>query len=152
MRFVAAALILCSCTLEKLDPGTVGMGLARLSVRDAAVITAILANDATCGFASPTVLAAGEVHGNVGETGTVTWKVEKCVLDLGELHTVDTDCNGVETKVGGKVTVTATRTIEGELTGNPHNPVVPLKPDAVVVTHEAVSEGFVAQQSSSDSW
>lgn len=152
MRAPAIALValgLFGC--ERLAPESVGMGVARGTVRNAAAITAILAEDKTCGFQSPQVLSSAVVSGVKGQVGTVTWAVDSCLLDLGELHAFATDCRGVETRVAGKVTVRATKTVEGILTGNPNNPVVPVRPDAARVTHEAQLGGFTVQRSNSDS-
>lgn len=142
------AVVLWGC--ERLAPDSVGMGVARLTVRNAAAITSVLAEDKTCGFGSAQVLAGAKVSGATGQLGSVTWTVDSCLLDLGPLHAVSKDCRGVETRLGGKVTVKATKTVEGILTGNPNNPVVPVKPDAARVTHEAQLEGFTVERSDSN--
>lgn len=56
MRALALAAVgtaLWGCQPERLNPGAVAMGLARLGVRNAAVLTSLLTEDVRCGFASP---------------------------------------------------------------------------------------------------
>lgn len=136
---------------ERLDPPAVGIGVARLSVRNAAVLTAIAGEDTTCGFKSAAVLASARVDGQAGGEGAVTWTVENCTLDLGELHVLATDCRGVETSVGGKVTISGTRTVEGVLTGDPASPVVPNKSKAVTIRQTVDATNFAVKRSDSTS-
>ncbi len=139
------------CQLEKLDKAKVGNGVARLAVRNAAVLTAVLAEDSRCGFKSEAAVQSAKVEGVTGQPGKVTWTVSDCTLDLGpEWKLLSTDCTNVEVKARGAVTVSATRTVEGILTGSAANPVVPLKPDATVVTHTATLSGFTSSKSDSD--
>lgn len=139
------------CQLEKLNKKAVGNGVARLTIRDAAVLTAVLAEDSSCGFKSQAALQSAKVEGTTGQLGKVTWTVTGCTLDFGaEWKLLSTDCQGTEIKARGAATVSATRTVEGILTGSPANPVVPLKPDATNVTHTATLNGFAASKSDSD--
>ncbi|MEW5854775.1 MAG: hypothetical protein AB2A00_38720 [Myxococcota bacterium] len=141
---------LMACPPERLFPDRVGMGVARLSVRNAGNVVAILQADTTCGFASPAVLAGVRTSGELGGEGTATWTVQNCRLDLGEPHVVKTDCNGVETHAGGAVTVSATKTLTGLLTGNPENPVIPTSAEAARFDVQATFEGFVVRSSDSN--
>lgn len=122
-----------ACQLERMFPDKVAGGVARLSFRNAAVLTSLVSADTTCGFASEAVLASPKQSGEIGSVGTLTWTVADCELDLGALHVVKTDCEGVETSAAGKVTVSGTREVRGLLTGNPSSPIVPEGPDAVTV-------------------
>ncbi len=138
------------CVPERLFPDRVAIGVARLSVRNAGNLVALTEADTACGFAAPAVKAAGVAQGAVGGLGSMTFTVSGCVLDLGDLHEVDQDCNGVKTLVGGRVVVSGTKTIEGIITGNPANPVVPSAADAVTFTLEAEPQDFLVTSSDSE--
>jgi hypothetical protein len=140
---------LAGCQLERLFPEEVGAGAARLTVLNAGALAKALDDDTGCGFSSPSGKASYVVDGEVGQTGTVTWRIERCVLDFGEPHVVLTDCNGVERSIGGRATVTGTRTVRGVITGNPDTPVVPLSADAAHMNFTADVVDFVVSQSSS---
>ncbi|MBL8949519.1 MAG: hypothetical protein JNK82_01995 [Myxococcaceae bacterium] len=145
------AVLSVGCQLEKLNKKAVGNAVARLAVRDAAVLTAVLAEESTCGFKSSEVLQGVKLEGATGQAGRATWTVSDCTIDFGpEWKLISTDCSGVEIKVRGAVTLSATRTVEGILTGSAANPIVPLKPDATVVTHTATLRGYAAGRSDSD--
>ncbi len=148
--FAVAVLFAAGCQLERLNPGAVGQGVARLTVRNAAVITAVLAEDSTCGFKSKAALESAKVQGTTGQLGTVTWTVTDCTIDFGaQLEALSKDCSGVETSAGGKVVVSATRVVEGMLTGSSVNPVIPNRPDATTVTHTATLTDFVSARTDS---
>src|SRR5688500_9262123 len=65
-----------ACQLERMFPEKVAAGVARLSFRNAAVLTSLVSADATCGFASEAVLASAKITGEVGSVGALTWTVE----------------------------------------------------------------------------
>ncbi len=134
--------LMCLVSCARMYPDKVAMGVARLSVRDAAVLTALINADTTCGFASPGVLSQPQINESAG---TVQWTVKDCRLSFGGLREVAKDCGGVATRVGGAVVVSATRTITGTLTGNTANPVVPMGPDAVVISITAKPEDFIVR-------
>jgi hypothetical protein len=122
------------CQLERFFPQDVGKGAARLTVRNAAKLITIVDADTRCGFSSERVKQAYRQDGELGSLGTVTWSVENCEIDFGdELVLIGEDCNGEQTRVRGKLKVSATRTIEGLLTGNPEQPAIPQSPDAVSI-------------------
>ena len=129
------------CELEQLFPKDVGNGAARLTVRNAVKMVALLNADASCGFASDAVNAGYTSDGDLGAEGTVTWKVDGCTLDFGDKlipgGDPSEDCNGEKTTVSGKLVVSATRTVKGLLTGNRAQPVIPQSPDAVTITISA---------------
>ncbi len=121
------------CQMERFFPEDVAAGVARLSFRNAAIVTSLISDDARCGFASEAVLGSAKLSGEIGSIGTLTWTVRDCELDLGELHVVKTDCSDVETSVAGSLTVSGTREVRGVLTGNPSSPIIPEGPDAVTI-------------------
>src|SRR5688500_18926183 len=95
-RAMVAALLtmsLASCQLERFFPDDVGGGAARLTVRNAVKLISFIDEDAACGMASERVKYGYRQAGETGETGTVTWTTEDCVLDFGEeLAPIDQDC------------------------------------------------------------
>ena len=127
------------------------MGVARLLVRNTGAVATLINKDATCGFASPSVLAAAEITGTVGGHGTVTLTATNCTLDLGGGTTVTgPDCNGTTVTAQGKITVSAKREITGTLTGHAASPVVPDSQDATTLTiTQVVFTDFKVTNSSS---
>lgn len=148
-----ATLTACSLDFqaERMFPERVGLGVARLSVRNAAAVLSLVTRDETCGFASSAVLENPVAEGELGADGSLTWTVEQCAIELPEPVEVSTDCHGVRTEARGRVTVMATRTVRGLLTGNPKNPIIPSDPDAVEVWINVVPEEFVVRTSASSS-
>lgn len=145
----SAALVAWSCTPERLVPAQVAMGAARLSVRNAANIVSLIEKDTVCGFSSSVVKNAPELTARVGDVGEATFRVDGCVLDLGQPHEVSVDCNRDKTLVGGRVVVSAKKVMRGHLTGNVDTPVVPDGPDAVRFEVTARGEGFQVLSSAS---
>lgn len=134
MAILVASLLAGGCEIERFFPNDVGNGAGRLMVRNSAVLVGLISDDKTCGFANDAVLQAYRQDGELGSLGTVTWSVQDCTLDFGpKLLDQGTDCNGEVKSVSGKVVVTATRVVQGILTGNPEQPVIPQSPDAVTI-------------------
>ena len=114
---------------------------ARLSVRALARLASILDSDASCGFSSAAVLDGATVTGPVGTFGTATLRVDRCVIDLPPGTVVKQDCVGVQTLVGGRAVVSATKAITGRLTGDRLTPAVPVSDapaEIEVQVHELV--------------
>jgi hypothetical protein len=134
-------------------PGQVGAGVASLTVRNVGAVASLVNADDSCGFASSSVLSTPTVSGSPGTEGTVTFTVEDCVIDLGDsLVDVSEDCEGNKTQASGKITVSATRAIGGQITGDPTRPVIPGGPDAVTITFSEVTfENFRVEKSNSTS-
>lgn len=132
-------------------PQQVAEGVAALSVRQAGAVLLAVENDTQCGFSSPDVLAAPEVDGPLGDTGSATWSVEDCVIDVGpEPLTVSSDCNGVEMQISGRVTISARKTLVGRVTGDANTPVIPeFAGAATIEITDAVFEDFVVYDTSS---
>jgi hypothetical protein len=151
---VGAGALASGCQLEKMFPGDVGAGAARLTVRNAAILTKLLSDDTGCGFASEAVRANATIEGDVGSIGRVTFTASDCVLDLGSAdgkgHDVGADCNDVERHAFGKVTVDGTKVVEGVITGNAESPVIPLTADAATISWQAQVENFKVVLSSAD--
>lgn len=120
------------CQCEKLAPDRVAMGVARLSVRNLGTALSLIAKDTRCGFSSEATIASATFSGPAGSEGTMTARIEDCVLDLGpKLQAISKDCSGVETRATGKVTISGTQTIVGHITGDSKTPMVPSGPEAV---------------------
>ncbi|HEY4220151.1 MAG TPA: hypothetical protein VGO62_02395, partial [Myxococcota bacterium] len=135
-----------ACEVEKFFPKDVGDGAARLTVRNAAVLISVLNADSKCGFASNAVNSSYTTLGDVGSPGSATWTVTDCTIDFGDkpvpAGAPSTDCNGEKTTVAGSVNVSATKTVQGILSGNPDNPVIPQSPDAVTLKLSADFTNF----------
>ncbi|OGQ18252.1 MAG: hypothetical protein A2138_03185 [Deltaproteobacteria bacterium RBG_16_71_12] len=132
-------------------PQTVGEGVARLTVRNVGAMVSLVSANADCGFASTAVAGAPVIDGAVGSEGTVTWTVTDCAIDLGEESTISEDCTGGTVTGSGKVTLSATKTVAGILTGDDENPVVPGGPDAATISITAATfEDFRVVNSKSD--
>ncbi|MBN2361123.1 MAG: hypothetical protein JXR83_16830 [Deltaproteobacteria bacterium] len=129
-------------------PDRVAMGVAQLTVRDVGAVLTILNNDQSCGFASPAVLDHPTFTGEQGSLGAATWTVSDCAIDLGGEHEIATDCLGVATLASGKITVSATRTVSGVLTGKTDSPVIPIGKAAVgLAITEASFDHFTVARS-----
>ncbi len=140
-----------ACQLERLFPEDVGGGAARLTVRNAAILTKLIDDDVGCGFDAPLIKNNPTIVGEVGQVGVVTWSIEGCVIDFGPLsseespadgHDVGDDCNGTRRRAFGKVTVSGKKIVEGVLTGDADKPVIPLRNDAAVIGYQADVEDF----------
>lgn len=137
-----------SCQLERLFPKDVANGAARLTVLNAGVLAKLIQDDTGCGFSSEAGITTYTVEGETGGIGVVSWTIDDCVIDFGKPRVISTDCNDVTRTVGGKVTVSARRTVKGVLTGDPSTPVVPLTNDAATMHYVAELDGFSVLQSS----
>jgi hypothetical protein len=116
----------------------VAQGVARLTVRNLGAIVEAINEDARCGFASDTVKNNPAPSGPPGGEGHAIWTVTDCTLDFDAAPFVSEDCNGAVTSATGRVTVSATRKVEGLLTGG-EDPIVPAGPDAVTIELSEVS-------------
>lgn len=151
-RFKNASLSLCgllvglsllsSCAIERLAPDAVGAAVGRLSMRNVAILLAAINDNAHCGLGSEQALGNAVVVGEVGRIGTYTVHIENCEIDFPEVTGVTESCQGEVNAVVGKAVVTATQTVEGLITGDPSNPVVPIAPDAAKVSVSARFGGF----------
>jgi len=124
LLLVGALSALAGCA-QLCAPDRVAMGVAQLTVRDVGAILTILNGDQNCGFASAGVLDNPTITGDLGSLGAATWTVKDCAIDLGGEHEIAKDCLGASTLAGGKLTVSATRTVSGVLTGKADTPVIP---------------------------
>lgn len=143
----AAVLAFASCQVERAFPDQVASGAGRLTIRNTATVVSLINGDDRCGFSATEVQDAGEYIGEIGEVGTYRTRVDACEIDLGELHVAATDCNGVERSVGGKITVSGVRDIDGALTGSPAKPVIPVDPSSVHLSLEVTFDDFVVEMS-----
>lgn len=128
----------------------VAMGIARLSSRHAAALLAAVDADARCGFQSATAKASVKVTGQPGDDGEATWSVSDCALTFEPEQKLDTDCSGSELWIGGRVFVTATRTVKGVVTSDVDQPLAPDAADAAKVQLNVRFERFSVRESSSD--
>jgi hypothetical protein len=147
-----ALLFLCTAACEKCAPGQVGQGLARLTVRNVGAITTAINDDTACGFESEAAKNSWVASGPSGEIGEVVWRVENCEVKFDSDSPAEkTNCNGVLSTTSGTIKVTATRTIQGYITGDRINPVIPAGPTAVSIHLEnAEFENFKVTAADSD--
>lgn len=122
-----------SFTCAGLGP-VLAQGAARLSVLTLGSVAFALEADTRCGFSSDSILDAVQLSAPVGQLGEATFKIEACTLEFPADTVLKTACDGVTTLVGGKLTVKATKTMRGRLTGDRAQPVVPMD-DAPVTFH-----------------
>ena len=105
--------------------GDVASGIARLTLRNMAAVVSIISKDTQCGFESEAVLDNPRIEGEVGGHGVVTWTTTECRLDLGDYTEVTHNCIDRIISAKGVITVTAEKIIEGRITGDPDQPVIP---------------------------
>jgi len=153
LSFFALTTVAVATGCPQCAPGEVGAGVASLTVRNVGAVASLVNADDDCGFASTAVLSNPTIDGAPGTEGTVTFTVEDCEIDLGsDLVEISEDCEGNTTSASGKITVSATRAIGGQITGNPAQPVIPGGPDAVTITLSSVTfESFRVEKSNSTS-
>jgi hypothetical protein len=143
------ALFLPACA--KCRPDLVAGGVARLTVANLGMVTDALNADESCGFSSAEVKAKRKESSSPGAMGRVEWTVHNCTLDLDRKPRSMKDCKDVVTTAHGKVGVSAKRTIEGLLTGDPEAPVIPGGPDAVTIELSSVRfDNFFAEREGLD--
>lgn len=94
-RYLTLALFFTACQVESCKSQDVGIGVARLTVRNAGAVTKLIDRDARCGFASEAVLANPKLEGTSGSLGTATWTVSNCELRFDEPTTALSTCGGV---------------------------------------------------------
>jgi hypothetical protein len=142
----AFVLFLLTASCAKCAPELVAQGASRLTIRTFGAVVELVNNDERCGFKSERVLNSVKL-----EDGRAIYTVENCTINVAQTPSVSTDCSGTTTTVQGKVIVSATRTVEGALTGDPSNPVVPEHPDAVrIEIQDAVLKNFLVESDAID--
>jgi hypothetical protein len=119
--------------------------LARLAVTNAGLLVGALLDDTDCGLSSAAVRDAVVITGRTGEPGTARFSVRRCVIDFDARPFSETDCEQRRAKLTGRVTVTATMTVSGVLTGDPRQPVLARAPDATRIAVTADVERLAGQ-------
>jgi hypothetical protein len=114
-------------------------GASRLTIRSLGAIAKITEKNTTCGFSSNAALQAATLSGPAGTNGDADFRVENCTIDLPQGTVLQTDCQGVETLVSGRFTVTATKKLSGRLSGDIAQPVVPNNDMPAVINFERVT-------------
>jgi hypothetical protein len=113
-------------------------GAARLTIRNLGAISYITEKNTTCGFSSNAVLSNAQLSAPVGEQGEARFRVEGCKIDLAPGTVIKESCTGQKTVVSGSFTITANKTMNGRLTGNLTQPVVPMTDSPVQFEIERV--------------
>lgn len=115
-------------------PGKVSTGVGRLTMRNLGTLVEIINADTKCGFESEVAKDNLQISAPIGSMGTGTWRIDDCLIELPASDPyVSEDCNGVQTRAWGVVSVTAERKISGVLSGDDENPVIPGGPDNVTI-------------------
>lgn len=97
-----------------------------------ATVGRLIEADVQCGFSTPSVVANVQVTGAVGSpSGQGVFTISACTLELSQPTVVATDCFGNETWVQGRVSVSGTKTVDGWITGDASEPVLPASRDGV---------------------
>jgi hypothetical protein len=152
-----AILALLSAGLVATAPGCSGvalmaagedvrLGVARLTVSNAGAIASRINSDPTCGFASEAAMATATVQGEPGEQGSITMTAE-CDWDWNPATEISSgNCLGEGGQVaGGRLSVRATQTRFGLVTGEEDAPIIPAGSESVVIDIEVAYEDFVVQ-------
>lgn len=139
LAFAAVSAVSTSSCLSACFGSTIGEGAARLSVRQAGALTALVNADSTCGFASDAARASEVVEGEPGGPGRSIIAVRGCAIDVVDFAIEG--CTG-STFVTGKLVVDAVRTLEGTVTGRSEAPILPAGPDAVAIDVSARVESL----------
>jgi hypothetical protein len=108
-----------------------GTAAARLIVKNFATATSMVNGNTTCGFSAMSVLGAGVLTGTPGQMGNIVWTANACAVGpLPANTTISTNCLGTQTKASGTVTATATKTVNGVVTGMANPPILPVTRNA----------------------
>ena len=130
----SSSLMLCFVLACADDPknSEVAEDLSRLTVLSAASMASSILEDDNCGFSNQAVKDAAIVEGKRGENGKIVYTIENCVLDYGESASLSeiSDCNKETTRIDGRLQVTASLEIEGIVTGDSENPILPTSSEA----------------------
>lgn len=132
--FLAICLLLSlsgGCRLEKLFPGKVADGAARLTLINMAGLLAGLAADKKCGFKDPKIRYSKNLDkkqpSKIYQTGMVSWETRpNCELNFPEPTILSSDCLDDGVVVQGKVTIEwAKQSRWGVMTDADYQPVIP---------------------------
>ncbi len=111
-----------------------GDPIARLSVATLGAVGRLVQGNTDCGFAAEQTLADMTVENLGAGRGRAVWEVSGCTLAFPKDTIVGTDCADVDTTAEGRVTVDATLSLEGLVTDNPAQPIIPLDDTPVTLT------------------
>jgi hypothetical protein len=135
--------------------GILAQNVGRLSVVGFARIVNELDDNAVCGFENMSVKEKAQLDGTIGGQGTATFAVNNCAIEFPPDTVIDTDCLGKQSLAGGRVIVSARKTIRGRLTGDTYgDPAVPLTdtPATVEVTEMRFENFTITEDGDSIQW
>lgn len=96
-----------------------------------------------CGFAADSVVQQVVLsEQNPGAKGYAMFQVNNCVLDFASPSPVHQDCNGQLEYLQGRATVSASLRVDGWLTADPHEPVLPDSDLASLMDLDIQGEGL----------
>lgn len=123
-----------------------GDGAARFGVAVLGGIAEMINNDTMCGFENAAVKASAQKTGTLGRPGGAALftagATAPCRFTWSTPTEIDSDCNGKKTMVQGTVTVRATKRLEGWLSGDENEPIVPETRDPVSIELELELQDF----------
>jgi hypothetical protein len=128
------------CSFEK----PLAQGAAQLTAQTLGTLADMIESDTSCGFSSPSVLAVVQTSGNLGDPGgSATFTISQaCKLSFPMKVAEKTDCNQKATYVQGTALVTGTKTIKGDVSGDPNQPIVPTTRDPAALQITATFTDF----------
>jgi hypothetical protein len=130
-----------SCDLRPM----LGQNAARGLVSLIGVATAVLEGHPGCGFASDAANATAEQEGTPGGMGSLTFNTldAPCLLNFTDETELSPNCLGARSVVQGSVTARTEKIIDGFLTGDANNPIVPMSRESTSFIHEELDfQGF----------
>jgi hypothetical protein len=119
-------------------------GAAQLTIRALGTIAELIENDTRCGFSNNAVIAGVEITGALGDRGgsAVFTIGAPCELSFSMPAEAESDCNGLTTMVRGTARVRGTKRIEGFVSGDPAQPIVPTSRDPATLALETTFTDF----------
>jgi hypothetical protein len=116
---------------------------SRVAILALGNIGQLVNTEASCGFESTAVKQAVQSAGTVGDPGgSATFQMSSCQLQWPEGTSAGTDCNGKTTTVRGSARITGTKRLDGWLTGDVNEPIIPTTRDAVAIVLDIELQDF----------
>ncbi len=135
-------LLLGACPLEKLFPGKVADGIARLTVANLGLMIIGIKQqthlDPKCNLLSTQPLPDFQKTANNNERGQAHWEFKNCIFDFGNSTVILDDHQKIIGELSGKVTVSGQKRIYGYLTNHNEFPIIPEGEDSFHISFSNV--------------
>lgn len=147
--------LLSSCSIERLFPGKVANGLARLTVANLGLMLAGIKQeghlDLDCEILSEKTSTSFLRNGSPGDTGKIVWTFNRCTFNFKNGTIIFDGNNNPLGTLSGIVTVSGKKIISGYLTSNENFPVIPEGPESYAIQFSSVEfNNFKAELSGVD--